>query len=275
MNHREIICLNRIYTSASRAGIPVLDGGVLYGQGLFETFLIKDGQPVFADAHLKRLAASAGELSFNTLFTINEVDLMLRETVRLNGLDHGAARITLTSGVEGQPANLFINMRPLPYRPEHYERGFTAGFVPVPRNQRSPLVFHKTTSFFENMLARRETVKKGWDEGLFLNTIGELAEGTVSNIFLIIDGTVVTPSRESGLLPGIMRQVVLDACVEKGIPSQERKVLPGEFNCCQEAFITNSLMGVMPLVSIEGNIVGTGAEGEITQLLRTLISGLH
>lgn len=273
MERKRVICINGKFMPASEAVIPALDGGVLYGQGLFETILVKDWQPVFMERHLKRLAGSSAGLSIALPFSPAELEVMLRETIERNGLATGAVRVTLTAGVEGGQAGLIIHSRPLPYTREHYNRGFKAGFVSIRRNERSPLVSHKTTSYFENILARREAVRRGLDEGLFLNTRGEVAEGAVSNIFLVRDKKVITPDRESGLLPGIMRGVVIEACRQLGIPVEERKVLPEELKNCDEAFITNSLMGVMPLASVDGRTIGKGASGEVAGLLNREIQG--
>ena len=267
MEKKLVVCINGNFLPASEAVIPALDGGNLYGQGLFETVLIKNGRPVFIERHWDRLTNSSRALSITLPFSVEELDTMLRETVKRNGLTSGVARITLTMGVEGGHSNLIIHNRPLPYTREHYVNGFKSGFVSMRRNERSPLVGHKTTSYFENMLARREARKRGLDEGLFLNTRGELAEGAVSNIFLVKDQKIITPDRESGLLPGVMRGAVLEVCRQLGIPAQERKVLPEELKYCDEAFITNSLLGVMPVVSVDEHAIGRAATGELTGLI--------
>lgn len=263
--------MNGDFLPASKAVLPALDPGVLFGQGLFETVLFMDGEPVLIKRHLDRLAGSSAALSISLPFSAAELDKMLRETVKRNGLAAGAARITLTAGIEGQHGNLIIHTRPLPYTPDQYKKGFRCGFVSVPRNERSPLAGHKTTNYFENILARREALSLGLDEGLFLNTRGEVAEGTVSNIFFVKDNKVITPEQNCGLLPGIMRRVALETCRRHGIPVEERKVFPGEIEECREVFITNSVMVVMPVVSVDGITIGRGSAGEVAGLLKQCI----
>ncbi len=272
MNENKVVCINGKLLPAAEALIPAQGGGVLFGQGLFETILIRSGQPVLVEKHLERLISSAAQLHLEIPYTAGEIVYMLRETVAGNSISQGAARITLSAGADGGPAHIVISNRKLPYTPEQYEKGFAAGFVSFPRNERSPLVGHKTTCFFENVLARREIAGRGLDEGLFLNTGGELAEGTVSNIFLVVDDRVLTPHPESGLLPGIMRQVVLGACRQRGIAVEERKIMLEDLKHCREAFITNSLIGVMPLVIIEGQLVGSGKPGETTVIIKGYVS---
>jgi len=262
-----VVCINGDFMPGPEAFVPALDGGVLFGRGLFETVLVADGRTVLVKRHLKRLFTSAAALSIPPPFSPDEVEALLHGTAVRNGLDAGAVRVTLTAGAEGGRPNLIIHSRPLPYTREHYERGSRCGFVSIPRNERSPLVGHKTTNYFENLLARREARQRELDEGLFLNTRGEVAEGSVSNIFLVRGGRVVTPDGESGLLPGIMREVILEVCRELGIPAEERKVLPEELPHSDEAFITNSLLGVMPLAAVDGHEIGRGGAGGITGLL--------
>lgn len=276
MDQGKVICINGCFMAAPEAVIPALDGGVLFGQGLFETILIKNGKPELIERHLNRLANSCRELAIALPFTLNELSGMLEETIKKNGYTTGAARMTLTAGIEEcKHTNLSIHLRPLPYTQEHYERGFKAGIVSIRKNERSPLVGHKTTNYFENILARREARAKGLDEGLFLNTRGEVAEGAVSNVFLVKDGKVVTPDSGSGLLPGIMRGVVMDICQRQRIPVEQRKVHPGEFLYCEEAFLTNSLLGVMPLVSVDKLTVGEEVTGEITRFLMKEMRGIY
>jgi len=116
-------------------------------------------------------------------------------------------------------------------------------------------------------MARRLAASSGWGEALFLNCSGNLAEGSVSNVFLVRDGRVITPESGSGLLPGITRRRVIDACASLKIPLEERVVGPGRLYGAGEIFLTNSLMGVMPLTRLENTPVGNGVPGEITRLV--------
>ncbi|MCL6610901.1 MAG: aminotransferase class IV [Peptococcaceae bacterium] len=262
-----IICFNGEYLPAGEAAVPAADLGVLYGMGIFETVRVSRGRPGMMDRHLSRLFASAGELGLEVHFSREEIDRMARRTAAENRLEEGGLRITLTAGGEISRPCLFVTARKSPYRREQYRYGIRAGFSSVRRNKDSPLVRHKTLNYFENILARREARAAGWDEALFLNNSGGLAEGSVSNIFLVVRGKVITPHPESGLLPGITRGRVIEACAALQIPVEERTVSPGELFRAGECFVTNSLMGVMPVTSIGGAPVGNGRPGEITRLI--------
>lgn len=273
-----IVCLNGEFVPAREAAVPVDDRGVLYGMGIFETIRVSGGSPVLPDLHLSRLFSSARELGLEIPFSQPEIARMILRTAKENGMGGGGLRLTLTAG--GIPARpcVFITARKWPYRLEQYRDGIRAGFSTIRRNQHSPLVKHKTLNYFENMLARGEAAAQGWDEAFFLNTSGCLAEGSVSSIFLVEQGKVVTPDLQSGLLPGITRRRVIEFCSSGRLPVEERPVLPGELSRAGECFITNSLMGVMPVVRVGGTVIGNGRPGEITGMimdgLGTVLEGL-
>ncbi len=136
--------------------------------------------------------------------------------------------------------------------------------VSFPRNHLSPLVGLKSLNSLENILGRREAAAAGADEGLFFNIRGDLAEGTVSNVFLLQEGgRLVTPPVGSGLLPGIAREIVLAVGGALGLTVSEETVARHDFQSAREAWLTNSLLEVMPLVSLDGVPIGHGRPGEI------------
>jgi branched-subunit amino acid aminotransferase/4-amino-4-deoxychorismate lyase len=155
-----------------------------------------------------------------------------------------------------------------PYPEESYEKGFSACLISFPRSHLSPLVQLKSLNCLENVLGRVEASSAGANEGIFRNYMGEIAEGTTSNVFLVINGKLTTPPPECGLLPGIMRAQVLLLAERLGITAYQAKVYPDDFRRAEEAFLTNSLLGVMPLVSFNGNSVGRGGPGPLSEMLR-------
>ncbi|MFZ5634918.1 MAG: aminotransferase class IV [Bacillota bacterium] len=262
-----VICLNGEFVPAGEAVISAVDQGVLYGVGLFETIRVAGGRPRLLDRHLSRLFASAGELGLEVPFGQEELAGMASRTAEENGMAGGGLRLTLTAGGAFSRPAVFITARKSPYREDQYRTGIRAGFSTIKRNNRSPLVRHKTLNYFENIMARREAVAAGWDEAIFLNTSGDLAEGSVSNIFLVDRGKVITPHLQSGLLPGITRRRVLELCTSMQVPVKERRVDPAELARAEECFITNALVGVMPLTRVGDIIIGSGAPGEVTRMI--------
>ncbi len=116
----------------------------------------------------------------------------------------------------------------------------------------------------ENVLARTAARAAGYDEAIFLNEQRHLAEGTTTNVFLVSHGELVTPSFESGVLPGITREAVLEIARTSNIRAAERWVELNELIESEEAFLTNSILELMPLVSVNGRVIGTGKPGKLT-----------
>lgn len=267
METAKIVCLNNRYLPAGEAAVPAADQGLLYGMGIFETVRVSGELPRQVGLHLSRLLRSAGELGLEVPYSLGAIEEMLYRTAQKNSMAEGGLRLTLTAGGGQCRPSLLVQPRDQTYGKEMYRRGIRAGFSPLVRNERSPLVRHKTLNYYENIIARRLASSSGWGEALFLNCSGNLAEGSVSNVFLVRDGRVITPEAGSGLLPGITRRRVMDACASLKIPLEERVVRPGELYGAGECFLTNSLMGVMPLTLLENTPIGNGVPGEITRLL--------
>ncbi|MGN0485258.1 MAG: aminotransferase class IV [Lachnospiraceae bacterium] len=212
------------------------DDGFFFGLGAFETIALEHGVPVFLDAHLKRLEHTANflRISFSKKELKEKIDACLA-TLKNNNLRF-ALKITLSQ------ENMLVTVRDNPYTAVDYRRGFYTYLSNVRRNETSPLVSHKTLNYGDNILEKHHAHNIGYDEPLFLNMKGNLAEGATTNVFLVKNGQIFTPSFSSGLLPGIMRDWVMSQ-----IPVRE-KILPGKvIEHCDEIFLTNSLLGVMPV----------------------------
>jgi branched-chain amino acid aminotransferase len=197
-------------------------------------------------------------------------------TLEANKLRDARLRLTISSG-EGDmtpdPSTCFsptvvVTAQSLVHLPfEKYESGFKATLSSLCRNSQSPLSRLKSTCYMENILARTAARAAGCDEAIFLNEQGYLAEGTTSNIFLVSKGELLTPSLESGVLPGITREAVLEITRASNIKTQEKQVELIELIEAEEAFITNSILELMPLTWFEGKHIGTGEPGRLTKKL--------
>jgi branched-chain amino acid aminotransferase group I len=262
-----IICLNGSFVHAEDARISALDEGLLYGYGLFETILVRDGIPLLLEPHLRRMEEGARTIGIAMPFTVGEIGELVVETISRNGVGSGSVRITLFAGATPDVSNLVILTRPPRYGEEQKARGFRACIASSRRNEHSILSRVKSLNYLENILARREALSKGFDEAIFLNTSGYLSEGSATNVFLVKGGVLITPSEDQGILPGIMRELVIRVCKEHGIRVVERRVEVQELLRSDEAFLTNSLMEVMPLVQVEGHGIGSGKPGDLTMWL--------
>ncbi len=270
----QICYLNGKLLPHSKAVVSADDGGLLYGDGLFETMRIYATRPLFLERHLERLREGAAFLDL-PLPGIGELTAAVKEVIRANVVEKGSLRLTLTGG-KGQRAlwprppteepTLLITVRnTVPYPDHLYRRGGKAVLVSFPRNEASPLVKIKSLNFMENMLAKREAVRQGSDEGLFLNTRGELTEGATSNLFLFDGKALRTPATRCGLLPGITRDAVLSLARETmGISAEEQVLRLTDLEQAEEAFLTASIMEIMPLVEVDGQKIGAGKPGPLS-----------
>jgi len=270
----EIVYLNGSLIPRSQASISALDYGFLYGFGLFETMRAYGGQVFRLDSHLNRLAHSAKLLGL----PIGTLDLKsaVIDTIRANKLSDARIRITVSIGEGGmvpdpgtcnKPTVLILAGHYQPYPEEVYEKGFSAVVSSIRRNSQSLLSRLKSANYLESILARQEARAAGVDEAICLNEKGFVAEASMSNIFLVTDGMLRTPGQGSGILPGITREAVLELALESGIDTVEHDIRLDELFHAQEAFLTNSLIEVMPLTELDGEPIGSGGPGSITKRL--------
>jgi branched-subunit amino acid aminotransferase/4-amino-4-deoxychorismate lyase len=166
-----------------------------------------------------------------------------------------------------KPTVLILAGHYQPYPKRIYQKGFRAIVSSIRRNSQSPLSSLKTANYLESILARQQARVVGSDEAIHLNEKGFLAEASMSNIFIVTDGILRTPGLENGILPGITRETVLELAPRLGINTFEHDIQLDEVLQAQEAFLTNSLIEVMPLTEMVGKPVGHGKPGAITQRL--------
>ena len=212
-----------------------LDEGFQFGLGAFETIAVVENHPVFLREHLKRLEGAQRFLGISQPVSETEVYAW----ISAHPMDNGALKIAVSK------ENRLFLPRENHYTEEMYDKGFTAGFAETRRNETSPLTGYKTMNYGDCILEKRRASDLGWDEAVFLNTRGEICEGTVSNIFFVKDGNIYTPEKCCGILPGIMRGYLMENyTVEEGV------FFPEDLGQFSECFVTNSLMGVMPVMQL-------------------------
>lgn len=247
-----------------QAVLPLWDMGLLYGFSLFETMLVQNGRPVLLESHLDRMISSARQLGMS-LLSHDELAGMCHYALAKFGLDRGVLRLTATAGTAQQNGHCIIMLREgIPYTEEQYEKGVALVTLDFPRHEKSPLVFHKTANYLENILGRRQAQRQGYDEGLFLNTRGQVTECTASNIFIVRGDKLLTPPVQSGLLPGTIRRLVLENAAAAGYTGLETALEPLDLRQTEECFVTNSLLGVMPVTSLDDVQIGNGKPGPVT-----------
>jgi len=224
-----------------------MDRGSILGLGLFETMLALDGAPVFADRHLARLRAGCDRLGWHS--PPADLEDTMAELLVKSDLTSGRARVRLAMTAGSGPVDdismgtsplLWMIAMPVNEPPKEIQ----ANFSPWPRNERSPLVGLKCASYAENLVALDHARRQGFEETIFLNTAGHLCEAATANIFLMKNGVLLTPSLDSGCLPGITRAVVLELAVRCRLNSEERSLTPDDLLTADEVFLTSSIRGL-------------------------------
>ncbi len=278
---KEIVYLNGKLVPAAGARLSINDHGFLYGYGLFETMRAYKGKLFMLDWHLRRLLGAAEPAGLGERLAGTDLARVCQEVLAVNGLGDARLRLTVSGGAAGAfpwtgddgQLTVLATARPFtPPPPKTYARGYRAVIASLRRCSQTPLSGVKTTSYILSVLAKREAAAAGADEALLLNDEGYLAEGGSSNVFFVKEGRLVTPSRRSGILPGITRELVIELAREQGIPVSEGTVGISTIKQSQEAFLTASTLEVMPLTEVwdaEGNTarVGSGKPGEVTTTL--------
>jgi branched-subunit amino acid aminotransferase/4-amino-4-deoxychorismate lyase len=258
-------CDGRI-VRAGEAALPATGEGVLFGRGLFETIRVSDGRPELLDRHVARMIGSLPAVGIDGL-SGGSVEAAVEAVIGANALREGAVRVTCLAAPEGL-VHLLAHVR----QAASPTAGWRAGIAAVRRNETSPLASVKSVCFLDNVLAREEARRLGFDEALMLNSRGELAEGCYTNLFVVREGRLLTPPVSAGALPGIVRGIVLESAARAGVDVSEEPLTPDDLFRAGEAFLTNSLIHVAPLVEVDGRRIGDGRPGPMAAQASSWVS---
>lgn len=270
------VWLNGGLVEENAAAVFALDRGLLHGYGLFETMRSYGGRVFRIEQHYRRLAEGASTIHIELPLSLQELRSAIDALLERNALPDARIRLTVTAGPAPQqseaasPSALLVAAPLTNYAPELYERGMSAVTSAIRRNEMSPLSGVKSLNYLDNLLAREEALRRGADHAILLNTRGLVAEGSSSNVFIVDGGTLLTPDLASGALPGITRAAVIETAPQAGLTVREVEVSPETLAGAEEAFLTGSVMGVMPLTRLDGAPIGGGRPGPKTALLRRL-----
>jgi branched-subunit amino acid aminotransferase/4-amino-4-deoxychorismate lyase len=270
---RETVFLNGKFIAAEIAALPVLSPGFLCGIGVFETVRWYKEKALYLDAHLARIRNSSFLCGIKFPRRINKLKRYIKETVALNDLVDAAVRITVWKSSQG--LGLLIAAKKYnPYPSVKYRNGFLVTVSRYRQNENSVLCRIKSTNRLAYELGFSQAKNKGFDEAIILNSRGYVTEATRSNIFIVNNGKIFTPGLSSGCLPGITRRVVFDLARICRIRICEINLTLKDIKEAEEAFLTNSLMGIMPLTRLDKYIIGKGRCARITKSLILKYSSL-
>lgn len=268
--------MNDKLVDVDKASVPVSDSGFLYGAGLFETMRCYNGVVFCLDDHLDRLFSSAEKLDIANNYDRNYITDAIYKLLDANGLTDARLRLTLTAGSMSGPHQphkstlLIAATRFQPYPVEYYEKGILVVLCPFRQNVTEQLCGYKTTSYFSRMLALQDAHRKGAAEALWFTTDNRLAEGCISNVFLVKDSVLYTPSLATPVLPGVARKAVCKIAADNSMKLTEKDLGIDDLLAADEIFLANVIIKVLPVISVEKHTVGGGNVGPVTKRLLEL-----
>jgi branched-subunit amino acid aminotransferase/4-amino-4-deoxychorismate lyase len=260
------------------AVLPAGDFGLLYGIGLFTTMRARGGRVFRLPAHLARLLGSAAALNLPLVREQLPDARRVERLLEANELTEARLRLTVTGGTrDGEQVrhNVLLTAVPAePYPESYYADGVTACICPQVQDGSDPLAGHKTTCCWPRLMALHEAQRRGCAEALWFDRTGRLAEGSISNVFVVTAGTVQTPPPDTPVLPGITRSVVGDLCAREGWAWRETALTITDVLDADECFITNCIMGIVPVVRVEKRAIGAEKPGVLTRRLMAAYNAL-
>lgn len=272
-----IAYVNGHYRDVRDASVNIEDRGYQFADGVYEVCEIRSGRIVDMPRHLARLQRSLAELRIAMPMPLSALQVVMREVVRRNRVNYGIIYLQVTRGVarrdHGFPSHavrpsLVVSAKPLNFAKNQDTAAHGIKVITYPEN-RWPRVDIKTTGLLPNVLAKQAAREQGAYEAWYVDSDGFVTEGASSNAWIVTrDGSVVTRSAEQGILSGITRAVLVDALAAMQLRFEERAFTPAEARDAAEAFVTASSQIVMPVVMIDGQLVGDGKPGRTTGRLR-------
>lgn len=258
-----VCILNGVPVPWGAACVPAMDRGFLYGDSAFEVLRSYGGRAFLLEEHLSRLADGCAALGIPPV-----APALLREDVaRALGQEDAFLRIVVTRGASergihdaGAAPTRVVFAQPLPPSlADRRERGVsvvTVGYGAALDG--TPAAGIKASNYLPNILALQEAARRGAYEALLVGPGGEVREGATSNLFAVLDGRLVTPPLELGILPGITRRLILESAP---MPAETRILYPCDLDRAEEVWISSSVREMLPVVELDGRPIGTGAVG--------------
>lgn len=278
-----------LVVTPEKAMVPAFDRSFHFGDSVYEVCRTYDGVPLAMEDHLRRLKQSSKLAYFESFPNIELIQKMVKQTTHAYFQAHGNhdvyIRVVVSRGfsdlnistkVSSSPyALVFVKELEKPV-PEQYASGVHYAVVQRRRNHPSALdPAMKSGNYLNNVLALAEAQKMGAVDAILLSQQGFVTEGTTNNVYGVTrEGTVITAPLSVGILAGITREMVFEACRLEGIPIEEKLFTEAELKLCTEAFLSSSIKEIMPITTLTGVPVGNGKPGPITQKLHHTLKKL-
>lgn len=273
------VYLNGKFVDASQATVSVFDHGLLYGDGVFEGIRSYNGLIFKLREHIDRLFESAHTIMLNIPLSKDELIQAVRQSVKINKLTNAYIRLVVTRG-EGdlgldprkcvRPTIFIIADKIELYPKRLYEKGLELITVATQRNVPEALNPQiKSLNYLNNILAKIEAITAGYEEAIMLSSSGYVTECTGENLFIIDGKALLTPPPYIGVLRGITRQTVMDLGHSLRLDVREELLTRHDLFNADECFLTGTAAEIVPVVKIDGRLIGKGTPGPITKRLQT------
>lgn len=260
------IFIDKSYQKAAQRDLTKLAPGILDGEGAFETILYDHGEIYFLKEHLERLKKGLQLYKLGQPFTQKKIKVTATHLAQTNGFTTARLRVMVWRDKDKKKHHCIVVSRSNRPGKEKYERGYHAYLSPLIRELPQHSSF-KTLDYQVYQKAHREAVLKGFDEGIMLNASAHLMEAAYSNIFLVKKDKLYTPPVKSGCLKGITRDAVLKLARQLKMPVKTKNLKQMDLFKADEAFLTNSVMEIMPLTFVNSRKIGAGRPGPVTERL--------
>ncbi|MEE8637728.1 MAG: aminotransferase class IV [Candidatus Margulisiibacteriota bacterium] len=271
------VYLNGKIVPLQEAKISVLDRGLSYGDGVFESLRTYGGKPFQLEEHLKRLLRGLKTLRIHPPLAVTQLKLAVLRTIAANKFKESYIKIMVTRGeakrhgldpsnAVGKPSIIILVEELKPYPKTIFTKGWKTIISSIVRPD-VPSSKIKSLCYLNNILAKMEAKKAGADEAFMLDERGNVLEGTVSNIFIVKHGTIYTPPKDAPILAGLTRNLIIKLAKQSAFRVAEKAISPKELYTADECFITFSGPGIVPITRIWNKKIGSAKCGSVTASL--------
>ncbi len=284
MKETRLIFMNGALVPKAEAVISVFDHGYLYGDGVFEGIRAYNGRIFRLAEHVRRLYESAHHIMLPIPYTRAEMEEAITGTVRANGLQDAYIRVVVSRGVgdlgldprKCRNSQVVVIADSIALYPEElYRRGLQVITVPTRRNIADALDPKiKSLNYLNNIMVKIEANRAGVMEALMLSQNGYITEGSGDNIFIYRKGALRTAPPYLGILEGVTREAVMELACDEGIPVREEPFTRHDVYVCDECFLTGTAAEIIPVIEVDGRVIGSGAPGPVTLRLMKLFRRL-
>jgi len=278
----QLVYIDGTFYPKADAKVSVFDHGFLYGDGVFEGIRAYHGKVFRLEAHIVRLYESAKTIGLTIPVTPEEMSNIVVESCRRNGIANGYIRLVVSRGVGDLGLNPYLCPKASViciaatiqlYPAALYESGLDIVTVATPRNHPEALNPRiKSLNYLNNIMAKMEAIRAGVQEAIMLNLQGYVAECTGDNIFIFRNGKLVTPPATEGALEGITRNAVIDLARKQGLEVREERMSRFDIYTADEMFLTGTGAELIPVVKVDGRVIGQGGVGPV---FKSLLADFH